>query len=412
MSLFREEQSEPTAAEPEGRSSLSHAWGLLAALVLVFVAVSLVWQWWTPREWLAERWLEALDEAPEEEVATRVAQIAELDEAGIDPLVECLDSPRTSVVDAASSELGNRLDRWELLPAAESSAKIALLVKAMQSRAAKWPAAPLRTASDFAHRALRWRLDTQTPAAMEIVAGCEAVLRASAALNRTVAAPVSLAVFSEDPSAANPRDSWGDSRASSEILKHVAFDDPQHPPSADLPLDVFPLPAPPPWPAAEGKAAASPAQSEEGPLPITEPALLSPLPGRPVPLAELPAVSGDAAPNRPRAVGQSAEFVRLLAIMRNLHGDAAGVAAAEAALRQAGLDDLRLEIARRITDPDPLKRKDIAEQLPRVPGLDARPWLIALSQDSDLAVAATASRVLATSGDPDLQAAAREGLNR
>jgi len=419
MSLRKETAAVPTAPETNGPDAgegswLPGAWGWFASLLLAAALVTGIWHYWTPGEWLVEEWREALEDAPEAEIATRLHQISEVGDAGIDALVDSLGSPRAIVAEGARRELGDLLDRWELLPAADSTAKIAALVHAMNGRATKWNAAPLRPAAELAHRALRWRLDAKSPVAMQIVAGCEAVLRASAAANRSTAAPVSLAAFSDDNTHGNPREAAWDGAGGSEVLNAAAFDDPRHPPSADLPLDIFPLPAAPPWPATDARGEKPTNAADASTSPVGEPALLAPLPGRPVPL-EAAGSKGeaDAVANRPRATAQSAEFTRLLGVMRNLHAaDRQAAAQAEAELRRAGFDELRLEIARRITDPDPAKRRDLAEQLPRVQNLDARPWLLALTQDDDASVASAARQVLATSSDPALQSAARDGMKR
>jgi HEAT repeat protein len=59
-------------------------------------------------------------------------------------------------------------------------------------------------------------------------------------------------------------------------------------------------------------------------------------------------------------------------------------------------------LARRATDPDPKVRWRLAESLPSIPGVDAKPWLLELSYDENSQVRATAITLMATSGDLDL----------
>lgn len=411
MSQSPNAMDDPAAPEAEPKSGTFGVWGWGLSLIAAGLIVAYAWLAWTPSAWLVDEMMTALDEAPDGEVVTRIRQIAELGDAGIEPLVESLASSREIVAESAQRQLAGELDRWELLPSAESTAKIARLVKALQSKVPKWPAAPLKVAAEFAHRALRWRLDSRSREAMEIVAGCEAVLKASAIANRPAAAPVSLAAFHDDATGGNPREAAWNGGDSTGALQSAAFDQNGPPPSADLPLDLFPLPAPPPWPNTENASAAKGATPpEQAPSAPGEPALLAPLPGRPVPLEPAPS---DAIANRPRATAPSAEFMKHLATMKNLRSlDAAVAAAAEAELRAAGFDDLRLEIARRIGDPDPAVRRALVDQLPRVAGLDARPWLLALLEDADPSVVAATRQVLSTSSDPALQGAARESMRR
>ncbi len=49
---------------------------------------------------------------------------------------------------------------------------------------------------------------------------------------------------------------------------------------------------------------------------------------------------------------------------------------------------------------DPAVRKELARQLPELRSIDAAPWLIQLSRDSDPGVRLTAITLMATSGDP------------
>ena len=91
------------------------------------------------------------------------------------------------------------------------------------------------------------------------------------------------------------------------------------------------------------------------------------------------------------------------AIIRRLQAeDRREVAEAEAELKRRGFGDRELGLARRWFDPDPQARRRLARLLPEMPGLDAVPWLLELSRDTDAEVRLTALTLLATTGDPDL----------
>ncbi len=87
-------------------------------------------------------------------------------------------------------------------------------------------------------------------------------------------------------------------------------------------------------------------------------------------------------------------------VMRRLHfSDPQVVAAARVELEHRGIKGPLVDLASRATDPDPKVRRELAESLPRMSGIDARPWLLELSYDEDSQVRAAAVTLLATSGD-------------
>ena len=89
--------------------------------------------------------------------------------------------------------------------------------------------------------------------------------------------------------------------------------------------------------------------------------------------------------------------------MHALHsGDLALRARAEEELERQGFDALHLELARQLTDPDPRVRRELAESLPAMPGIDAHVWLVWLSRDEHADVRLAAMTVMATSSDPNV----------
>jgi hypothetical protein len=75
---------------------------------------------------------------------------------------------------------------------------------------------------------------------------------------------------------------------------------------------------------------------------------------------------------------------------------------AEEELRALGFQALQLELALQLTDPNPVVRRELAESLPSMPGIDARTWLVWLSRDAHADVRLTAMSVMATTGDLNL----------
>ncbi len=90
-------------------------------------------------------------------------------------------------------------------------------------------------------------------------------------------------------------------------------------------------------------------------------------------------------------------------MLHGLHStDAATTVRVEAELRRRGVTGPLVDLARRAADPDPRVRRELAESLPELPGIDARPWLLEMSYDDDPKVRATAVTWMATSGDLEL----------
>jgi hypothetical protein len=89
--------------------------------------------------------------------------------------------------------------------------------------------------------------------------------------------------------------------------------------------------------------------------------------------------------------------------MHALHsGDLELRARAEEELQRQGFEALQLELARQLTDPDPRVRRELAESLPAMPGIDAHVWLVWLSRDERAEVRLAAMTVMATTADPNV----------
>jgi len=88
--------------------------------------------------------------------------------------------------------------------------------------------------------------------------------------------------------------------------------------------------------------------------------------------------------------------------------DEDAAADARAVLTQRGFSELQLRVARRIVDPNPAARLELAQALPNLAGIDPRPWLLWLSRDADPSVRRAVVGILATSPDPALHNRLRE----
>jgi hypothetical protein len=90
-------------------------------------------------------------------------------------------------------------------------------------------------------------------------------------------------------------------------------------------------------------------------------------------------------------------------IRRLASDDDAEVRRVERELTRRGMSALHLRLAHRLTNPDPRARRELVDLLPKLTGIDARPWLLWLSEDPSAEVRLAALTLLATSNDPALR---------
>jgi HEAT repeats len=82
--------------------------------------------------------------------------------------------------------------------------------------------------------------------------------------------------------------------------------------------------------------------------------------------------------------------------------DQTGAARAKEELQRRGIEGQLLDLARLAVASDPEVRRAFVESLPTFSGVDARPWLLEMSYDSDSRVRTAAVTLMATSGDLEL----------
>jgi hypothetical protein len=344
----------------------------LPALVLLWLAFPGV----RPQDALARRWQAELAVLPPEELAVRMRQLADLGDAGLPVLAESLCGEREETADAAYSALEIELVRWRALSPTEASRRAAILARELARHAESAGGEQRRAAAEIASRLLTWPLDPRVADRAELLADCEKVFRA--------------AVQSA------PRESH------TELARNSK--------PADLPDGAGAARIAPPD---DVSAAASPAEVQVATMPMrigddepeveaASPAAVTSAPRSNKLTAPAPFTSSSAKPLAPlRTISEQDD----LSLMRRLH--TADEAAAERELMRRGYTAIRLKVARQLTNPDPQVRRELAELLPQMSGLDARPWLLWLSEDADPGVRRAAAAILATSTDPKLLARLR-----
>ena len=120
---------------------------------------------------------------------------------------------------------------------------------------------------------------------------------------------------------------------------------------------------------------------------------------RPLPSVPVPNTS-------PRTTSAVEEMRRLSdwEVITYLHAEnGVQTVAAEEELSHRGYRRIDLAVARRAADPQPMVRQRLAEDLPRLSGVDSRRWLLQLAEDPHPQVSLTARNILKTARDPALQ---------
>lgn len=386
-----------------GDASHGVLWTLLIAAALLAAAVGL-------RGPVARRvafhWQRQLAGASDAEVYETLDRIAGLGEPGFPALVETLDVGEP-VGRAAKRTLLAEMARWQRLPSGEASRKLAALAEALAGRVDRLGVEGKLDAADLADRILLWPLDGEAVEPTDVIACCERVLRAAARAEtegrgadaRSIAsaeAPGGAARSTETrelPDFAPPTGDIASDFGGSRGFEGVPLPDELQ--SAG-PAPMAELSLPPLRPIEESP-------SEEG---TRQPPVVRLLPAPAAgPIAGRPALLPDGENGGTDLSVPPSDWSRLetVEVMRRLRADSRFVAAgARAELSRRGFSEVHLELARRLFDPDPEVRKQLARVLPNVQSVDATPWLFELARDPDAEVRRTALALITTTEDPEL----------
>ena len=366
-----------------------------------------------------------LGSVPDERVGVELQQLAELNHVGLLAVADALGSERACVAQSAAATLQRLLKRWRALPRDESSMRVARLTRRLAQRAERWPSAARSVASDLALQVLNWPVDGRQVDRAALIADCEHVLRLQGTEVPQLATPASgseAARPAQPPRV--PRETPSEERVD---VGAVAVSDANGKPPVrassvpPLPLRWSPdaepqateewLPQRVPDP---GRNAQEPASSgDAGPDPERVPALappaeLEPDPAAVLQLAPIQPLSGTVAPDAAADMETDMDTWSDLEVIRGLvERDPGRAADAELTLRQRGFRELDLALARKLASPDAATRRQLAENLTRLPTAAGR-WLIWLSQDTDPGVRSAAVSLMVTAQDPRLVRRLRE----
>jgi hypothetical protein len=360
------------------------------------------WAWDHQGWWLAHRWASQSEKAPEDQLDGLLDRIARLGEPGVTALVDALASERPELAEHAALAIADEMERWRTLPAKTAGKRLTALAKALADRIQRLDPQACQRAAVIANRILAWPGDDAFGEG-EAIAACETVLGScqlsvvscqkqtlttdNRQLTTDLPGPVGGPAVETVPL---PESGPTASAKGDPVAETDGLPRPLRVPSADRPLRSLPKGWGP-----------SVDESEGGDGPLGRSPSIANQPARLFPVRRLAAGDSAGAGDR-AATGQAAREEILAAIRRLQAPDPAQAAEAEAELRRHGFADRHVALARQLLDPDPATRRRLARLLPEVPGLDAVPWLVLLSRDSDAEVRLTALTLLATTGDPTL----------
>jgi len=372
---------------------------------------------------LAVHWRNRLETVPDERADALVEAVAQLGEPGIPVLVEALGSERESVAGGAKRVLFGEIRRWEMLRAREYSPKLAILAKALADGVEHFGPTARADAADLASRILRlWTLDDQVVDPPEVIGWCETVLRTTSPQRRLLAEKRRPERFGQGAFGAErpPEESAAGVAEGAKILLEGTAELP----GGGLPIEPLGSPRLPPG-RSDGPRLADahlrrPRRLDGGgpprPPEPDEPALIPERPAVPSdgvgpvdlpllrPLAPSDQTAGPASETpASRSAAADLESVDTVELMRRLQApDDRTAARARSELVRRGFTETHLALARRIFDPDPKVRMELARLLTELPGVDAAPWLLELSRDEHPDVRLSAIVLMATTGNPAL----------
>jgi hypothetical protein len=373
-------------------------------LLLLAVALGLIGAatagWFPTDRVLVWHWRARLVTADDQQAAHYVEQIAARGECGLEALTALLGSARTSVAEAARQAIHREISTWSGLESAQRRQRAVRLAEALAAHMEQYPPTARRVASGFAVQFMHEPCCGRGEPCPELVAACEKILRAS---------------IVERHQAMLARRAGGDKAESRERDRLGADND------LALPLRIkaapgggLPLGAVPGHSTTDRSNDHAPGDVVPGPesgaqAASDEPARLSPEAAANSAAQALPPAEERMPLRQPEQAHSSrepppgADPTDTLRWMHALHSDDLALRIrAEEELGRQGFEALQIELARQLTDPDPRVRRELAESLPAMPGIDAHVWLVWLSRDEHPDVRLAAMTVMATTADPNV----------
>lgn len=365
-----------------------------------------------------QQWAEQLDQTADAELALLLRATLDQGDVGMTRVVRALGSARTALAEAAMTALCGALDQWQSQPAETAVLRLMALSDHLAAEVEGLRPSGKLKASELAARMLRWPDELPPAARGKILDHCDLVMHTAGVTNPP---PTGVVLPPIEAVPAPP------------AIAHLPVPsglDPAGLPGGGLPVEVSSGPtlptavanasseAPTLLRAASNSEMSSsdpparfrtsePAHSLESRLPVMEAQEANPLtkryrPGeiRQLSLSETRAMY---AQNESRSADNLSGTIPTLELIHRLKAtDPTTSSLARDELVRRGFGPMQFQLADRIIDPNPSRRKELAEELPGLAGVDPASWLLWLTEDDDADVRLTAVTWLASTDAPDL----------
>ncbi len=367
-------------------------------------------------------WRQSIETCDPEEIVPRLHRLVDMPPDGLRRVAASLGSTREEIARGAAEVLGEHLTLWELLPPHIARRNVSILAAEMAQGVAEYSPRTKHEAAKLAKRILRWPADPRSSNRVQLVSYCDIVLQ-TAEPKREPAQLASLETVENRKLPAEDRRSSRLQTPMQRISREV--------PGGGLSIDLHTHAleeafdeTPPDVQTAPNTHHAN--QTDRGSLAIDarQPHRLETSPETDMTDAREPPnddprshqgrhEQATSEPNRPARLPLDADLLtklwnqpqsltsfELLRLAQT--GDDATSQHAWNEIRARDIPPKFLELGLHVTDPDPAVRRRWVGRLTSLPGIDARPWLLALSDDEDAEVRMTAIVLMATTGDPRL----------
>lgn len=355
----------------------------------VLAAVAFCLYGFHPSDWLVRQWVSQMPAMPDRELLPCLRRIAGMGLRHQSVLVESLASERAAESTAARIAINEQIAAWRLLPLPESSRRIHQLARDLERHFDQFSEKNREFALATAERILKWPVPDGFDKTMELLQLCEHLLRGKTDLthrgNIVLRGPEQIPEDDEDYGPSAPLNHRSGAGSVSDLEMPVV---PQVPDTSEASLE----------PLDETLQAGSSDDRIHAP---------SRLPAELVSAGQEESPSLDSQdPSQEKSDGES--LSREQPTVRQLFDLLRSENLAEAAhaireLRSLRFTDRDVELALRLTDPDPKIRKALGQNVQELVDIDPAPWLLWLSEDPAVEVRRTAISIMATSSDPRLQ---------
>ncbi len=349
-------------------------------MVVLMMSAALAWlSSWQRRGDVVAYWQQSLNTVSDAEALELLDQMASRGDEGVKILAIALGMDRPEVPRRAAMLLRSQLDEWESLTPRAATPKLVQLADALADHVQTYHAEARNAAAELVTRILLWPLDIERADLPRLNTACHRVL-----------------------SVANDTDEVGTSAGDSTPLAASL----QFPPLRRAPIGDFDAALPPalPVPGATNVAGNEPARL---PSAVASDArqMTAGAATESVGAASNAAAtaSTSAATAAPAVATSDVRDLKVVELCAYLHDPTTPQArAARSELITRGLSVRQIDLGSKLTDPDPRVRCQHAELLPSLNDVDAKPWLLWLSKDTDAQVRLTAMTLMATSRDPEM----------